>query len=249
MSSFTNEMHNTSGTPAGHGFRPAKRAAGFGWAGTAIANHDGYYSFHPAKGFRFIMLDTATEECGWAMQYLCDLGSLDSVQFDWLKAQLKQATVKGQRVVVMSHHPLDELLPTSSDPSETWVTSAKVERVLCRRPAVLATLAGHTHDNVIDYADCGTNPGYARIQTTSGMDWPQQARLVEVVSNAKGKLALATTMIDQASPPQIDPAATDATTTQLASISRVIAYDLREPEGAGTKADRNVLIPLHRSAG
>jgi hypothetical protein len=58
-------------------------------------------------------------------------------------------------------------------------------------------------------------------------------------------------MIDQSAPPQIDATASDATTLQLASISRVIAYELRPeaPEGAGTRADRNVLIPLDRSLG
>jgi len=114
---------------------------------------------------------------------------------------------------------------------------------------VLGVLAGHSHHNVVDYESCGSKPGFARIQTTSGMDWPQQARLVEVVANAKGKMALVSTMVDQAAPPGIDTAATGATTTQLASISRVIAYELaiNKPEAAGTPADRNVLIRLRRS--
>ena len=250
-SSFTHEMQSTTGTPTGHGFTPASTATGYGWAASGIANHDGYYSFKPAKGFRFIVLDTVTDDCGLVKSYLCDYGSLDSVQFGWLKKQIRAAEAAHQRVIVMSHHRLDDLAKPSTDPSETWMTSGQVKSMLCKHPAVLAALAGHSHHNVVDYASCAAKPGYAQIQTTSGMDWPQQARLVEVVANAKGKLAVVSTMIDQAAPPAIDSAATGAGTTQLASISRVIAYelDLGKPEPAGTPADRNVLIPLRRTLG
>ena len=131
------------------------------------------------------------------------------------------------------------------------MTSAQVQRLFCTSPQVLAALAGDTHHNKIRYADCGPGkPGYAQIQTTSAMDWPQQSRLVEVVVNAKGQLALVTTMIDQAAPPQIDPSTSSATTLQLASISRALAYELADGStaGTGTRTDRNVLIPLHRKA-
>ena len=250
-SSFTQEMQSSTGTPAGHGFTPASKATGYGWAASGIAHHDGYYSFKPAKGFRFIVLDTVTDDCGLVKSYLCDYGSLDSVQFGWLKKQVRAAEAAHQRVIVMSHHRLDDLATPSTDPSETWMTSGQVKTMLCRHPAVLAALAGHSHHNVVDYASCAAKPGYAQIQTTSGMDWPQQARLVEVVANAKGKLAVVSTMIDQAAPPAIDTAATGASLTQLASISRVIAYELAKgkPEAAGTPADRNVLIPLRRTLG
>lgn len=248
--SFTSEMHNTTGVPDGHGFTATSDPTGYGWPASARATHDGYYSFHPAAGFRFIMLDTATDECGAAASYLCDFGSLDTVQFTWLQAQLAAAVSADEHVVVLSHHPLNELASTSTDPSETWVSSAAVETVLCDNPEVLATLAGHSHDNVVDYADCGSDPGYARIQTTSGMDWPQQARLVEVVENSSGQLAIASTMIDQSSAPSIDTSASSADPMELASISRVIAFKLAgSGSSAGTPADRNVLIPLGRSLG
>ena len=249
--STTAQMSNTTSTPVGHGFRNATGTSGFGWPASARGNHDGYYSFHPAPGFRFVMLDTVTDECGLGKLYLCDFGSLDTVQFRWLKQQVAAAADHHQRVIVLSHHPLDGLAVGSTDSTETWVSPAKIQRYFCSNPQVIAAVAGHTHDNKVRYKTCaGGAPGYANIQTTSTMDWPQQARLLEVVSNAEGQLALVTTMIDQAAPPRIDPTISTASTLQLASISRVLAYELREPkpQGAGTKSDRNVLIPLHRSA-
>ena len=245
--SFTSEMSHTTGSPVGHGFTPAS-ATGYGWPAAAIANHDGYYSWQPKSGFRFIMLDTVTDECGQAASYLCDSGSLDSVQFGWLQAQLGAASAAHEKVVIFSHHPLNELTSSSTDPSETWVTPAAIESTLCADPDVLATLAGHTHDNAVDYADCGSEePGYAQIQTTSGMDWPQQARLVEIVENGDGELAIASTMIDQSSAPGIDTSESSADPMQLASISRVIAYKLSDGSSAGTPTGRNALIDLHRT--
>ena len=46
----------TTGTPVGHGFanRPPE----------AERNNDGYYSFSPKPGIRFVTLDTITDECG-----------------------------------------------------------------------------------------------------------------------------------------------------------------------------------------
>ena len=248
--SFTSQMRHTTGRPVGHGFRATSTSSGLGWPASARTNHDGYYSFSPARGFRFLVLDTVTDECGIGKTYLCDYGSLDTVQFSWLRSQLKAATAAHQRVIVLSHHPLDELAATSSDQSETWVTAAQVQRLLCSNPEVLGALAGDTHHNKVRYVDCGAGkPGYAQIQTTSSMDWPQQARLVEVVANAQGRLALVTTMIDQAAPPQIDTSASTATTLQLASISRVLAYELAAgaTAGPGKRSDRNVLIPLRRT--
>ncbi len=248
--SFTHEMSDTTGLPSGHGFTATADPFGYGWPLAAIANHDGYYSFHPASGFRFIMLDTVTDECGSAASYLCDYGSLDTTQFAWLTAQLAAAHVRHERVVVLSHHPLEALTTPSTDPSEQWVTPGQVQTLLCADRDVLATVAGHTHDNRVNQASCpGRSVGYVQVQTASGADWPQQARLIEVVRNAQGRLALALTMIDQKAPPAIDPGAASLDATQLASVSRVIAYELAGPgtPSAGTPTDRNVLVPLDPS--
>jgi 3',5'-cyclic AMP phosphodiesterase CpdA len=245
--SFTAQMHNTTGSPDRHGFTPTTSTTGYGWPTLAAGNHDGYYSFSPAAGFRIVMLDTTTDECGLVSSYLCDYGSLDSVQFAWLGAQLAAAHVASQYVIVVSHHALEGLAYPSTDPSETWVPPAGITALLCADKDVLATVAGHSHDNRVSYEHCGdVTPGYARIQTTSGMDWPQQARLIEVVKNHKGQLGIALTMIDQAAPPSIDPSIDNADTTELASISRAIAFKLSDGSSAGSPSDRNVLLRLHR---
>ena len=73
--------------------------------------------------------------------------------------------------------------------------------------------------------------------------------MIEIVVNAKNQLAVALTMIDQSAPAAIDPAASTLDATGLASLSRVIAYKLALPTlgAAGTPADRNVVVPLHRN--
>jgi hypothetical protein len=55
----------TTGTPVGHGFanRPPE----------AVRNNDGYYSFSPRPGLRFVVLDTITDECG---SEVCSEGSV-----------------------------------------------------------------------------------------------------------------------------------------------------------------------------
>lgn len=238
--SFTHEL-------AAHGFTPTANPFGYGWPAAAIANHDGYYSFQPAPGFRFVMLDTIADECGAAAQYLCDFGSLDTTQFAWFAAQLAAAHLNGERVVVLSHHPLDELAAASTDPSETWVAPALVNQVMCASGDVVAAVAGHTHDNRVAWVGCNHKRGFVRVQTAAGSDWPQQARMIEVVENQRHQLAVVLTMIDQKSPPAIDTAAATLDATQLASISRVIAYKLAggaASSSPGTAADRNVLVPI-----
>jgi hypothetical protein len=66
----------------GHGFEPfaAGSQQGRGSAAEARANHDGYYSFSPKRGFRFLVLDTITDECGAPV---CAEGSVDDPQFRW----------------------------------------------------------------------------------------------------------------------------------------------------------------------
>lgn len=70
----------TTGLPSGHGFTLFSTGAqsGEGRPPEAVANHDGYYSFHPKPGFRFLVLDTITDECGGPV---CAEGSVDDPQY------------------------------------------------------------------------------------------------------------------------------------------------------------------------
>jgi hypothetical protein len=98
----------TSGTPVGHGFAPTPGlplskqgpycdanpadadclAASYGRPPVADANDDGYYSFSPKPGLRFVVLDTITDECGTPF---CSEGSVDDPQFRWLTDQIETA--------------------------------------------------------------------------------------------------------------------------------------------------------------
>ena len=92
-------------TPVGHGFAPSPRPARPAAAGSAGRRagrtHDGYYSFSPTPGLRFVVLDTITDECGAPV---CAEGSLDDAQFTWL-SQLS-AAARGEYVMVFAHHTL-----------------------------------------------------------------------------------------------------------------------------------------------
>src|SRR5829696_5859393 len=86
------QQHNrTTGFPYGHGFEPfaVDGQQGTGRPGEARTNHDGYYSFVPKRGVRFVVLDTITDECGAPV---CAEGSVDNLQFEWLRREIAAAT-------------------------------------------------------------------------------------------------------------------------------------------------------------
>ena len=126
----------STGTPVGHGFAPSPCPVdeppaaeveddpndptdvvclGYGRPQQADDNNDGYYSFSPRQGLRFVVLDTVTDECG---TIFCSEGSVDHPQFRWLKQQLELATAAGEYAMVFSHHTLRTTRFPSDDPSE-----------------------------------------------------------------------------------------------------------------------------------
>jgi hypothetical protein len=88
--------------------------------------------------------------------------------------------------------------------------------------------------------------GFWEINTASHVDWPQQARIVEVVSNGDGTLSIFGTIVDHAAPTGW--ASNPSTPLELAALSRELAVNdpQRNAETAttdgkrGTLADRNV---------
>ncbi len=179
--SWIAEHFNTSGTPDGHGFanRPAQ----------AIANHDGYYSFVPRTGFRFIVLDTVTDECGEvSFAGLCSEGSVDDAQFQWLKAQIESAKAARQYVVVFSHHTLRTTRWPNSDLSEEPIHYGQrrdpinndpqnpgggmtLHQLYCQHRNVIAHVAGHEHDNYIWHYHCN-NPTHKVAPEVEGTEDP-----------------------------------------------------------------------------
>jgi 3',5'-cyclic AMP phosphodiesterase CpdA len=260
----------TTGTPVGHGFsnRPPQ----------AVANHDGYYAFSPRPGLRFAVLDTVTDDCGPGAEF-CAEGSIDDQQFQWLRGEIAAAAVAGDYVITFSHHTLRTIRSPAGDPFEQPVHYGErrdrrdntplppspgetLEELHCQNPNVLAHVAGHEHANFVEHHECESDqpdptPGagdFWEISTAAHLDWPQQARMIELVDLAENRMALAVTMLDHDGPPE--PGAPPATrpdrgksgeqVLKLASIGREIAYnDYQASRSAnGSPEDRNAILPL-----
>ncbi|MEA2412658.1 MAG: hypothetical protein QOC77_3219 [Thermoleophilaceae bacterium] len=242
------EQHfRTTGSPVGHGFAPSvaadcagypaepacagalssdQRAAGYGRPHSAVLAHDGYYSFSPRAGLRFLILDSITDDCG-AFVEVCAEGSIDDQQFQWMRDQIAQAAAMGQYVVVFSHHTLRTMRSPDGDASEQPVhygerkdrrdgmpqqsgsPGATLEELYCESPNVIAHVSGHEHINMIEHHPCGKSSGqdatpgpgdFWEVSTASHMDWPQQSRMIELVDNGGGRMSLAVTILDHDGP-------------------------------------------------
>jgi hypothetical protein len=208
--------------PHGHGFSAANRRDG-----TA------YYVYDTAA-IRFIALDTASSLGG------AD-GSLDAAQFRWLERRLEEAqssyqdrrgdTVCGGQedrlVVIISHHgpnALTNARPRGDHAGGSPVGGTAILELLHRFDNVVLWLNGHTHANAVT---ARTNPqgdgGFWEVTTCSLVDWPCQARLVEVVDAGKGMLAIVCTMLDHDSP-VVPPGPADR--RDLASLHRQLAANV-----------------------
>jgi 3',5'-cyclic AMP phosphodiesterase CpdA len=262
-------LHRTSSSRIAHGFGlvdPAEEAASRGNAG--------YYAWTPARGLRFIALDTVSE--GGVAEVSSD-GNLDDPQYRWLERELQAATRRDQLVVLFSHHAIpsfdaavaDEAAPPCGlgddghghdrnpgcdlDPrlSTPIHTEADMPVLLHRYPHVIAWVAGHSHENVVEpYRSPNGRSGFWSIRTASEVDWPQQNRLVELMDNQDGTLSIFGTMLDHTGPvppPRAGTPAGGLGTLELASISRSLAANDPQkgaPGGEGTARSRNVELMI-----
>jgi 3',5'-cyclic AMP phosphodiesterase CpdA len=302
--SWIRQHFRTTGTPVGHGFAPspglplAKQGpfceqhprdddcvqATYGRPLEAERNNDGYYSFSPKPGLRFVTLDTITDECG---SEFCSEGSVDDPQFEWLREQIATAETLGQYVVVFSHHTLRTIRFVSTDPTEQPIHYGQrfdrrspgnpqnqgggdtLEELYCGHPAVLAHVAGHEHENYVERHDCADdepppplcavkacpNPHFWQISTAAHIDWPQQARMIELVKLGPN-MSFVLTMLDHdgpanpggAPPGKEEQGHAPDDVVRLSAIAREIAYnDYQADRGArGGRHDRNVILATDR---
>jgi hypothetical protein len=125
---------------------------------------------HDTARVRFIVLDTVCDAGGAR-------GTIGDDQLRWLEATL--AEVRDRLVVVLSHHGHDSL------------NGDGLLGVLERFSNVVLWLNGHTHINRI------TRRGNLwEVTTGSIVDWPCQARLVELLESEEGALSIRCTMLD-----------------------------------------------------
>jgi metallophosphoesterase (TIGR03767 family) len=229
---FVEAHRSAGGEPRGHGFTRENLARG-----TA------YYVCDAYPPVRLVVLDTTTP--GGHYQ-----GSVGASQLRWLEERLVEVhswhfDAEGRRiesgnedrpVVVISHHGLrtlsNPLVPYEPDDPKRddlpRYLGPEVATLLHRFPNVILWLSGHIHRNVIRPRPdpAGRTAGFWEVITSSLLDWPCQARLVEIVSNGDGTLSVLCTMVDHVAP--LNPQDADGI-ARLASVHRELAAN--DPHG------------------
>ncbi|EGX59323.1 hydrolase [Streptomyces zinciresistens K42] len=215
--------------PVGHGYSTANLDAG-----------TQYYSFRIADDVIGVSLDT-TDPGGHYE------GSLGAAQFAWLDRTLREN--KDAYAVVFSHHTsrtMGNLRRDPARPGERRVGGAEVVALLARHRNVLAWVNGHIHKNVITPHSAAGGRAFWEISTASHVDFPQLARLIEVVDNKDGTVSLFTTLVESSAPYRAS--AADLSQTGLASLYRELSLNAPGARTglAGKREDRNTELVLKK---
>lgn len=209
----------TTGKPTGHGFTSDN-----------VQRNTAYYAADVGP-LRFITLDTVNPGG-------LDSGSIGEVQFGWLEAELKRAEKQRRLVLLFSHHGLRSLdnpneapSPNGEDNDLPRLQGDAVEALVAKFSCVIAWVNGHSHQNVIV-----PRKTYWDVGTAAHIDWPAQARIIDVVDNRDGTLSIFTTLFDHEDDP-------------IVSFARELSGN--DPQagfasGTGKREDRNTeLVLLH----
>ena len=233
--------HDGVGGGARHGFDERNRRER-----TAFYVHD-------TPAVRLIVLDTA---CPAGSADLC----MDEAQFLWLEERLMEAhssfrahdgrAVRTQAedrvVVVVSHH--GSQAPTSSRRhrhGSTPEADGRLLSTLLRFDNVVLWLNGHTHRHAIRPRPDprGQGEGLWEVTTGSLVDWPCQARMIELFDAGGGVVGIASTMIDHDSP--MDPGRAESS-AEMAALHRQLAANVSwagfGAGAAGDAGDRNAIM-------
>lgn len=225
------EYFDTTGLPVGHGFTARNRQDG-----------SGNYSF-VSGAVAFVALDSVNPNGG-------SDGSIGEGQMQWLRSRLTE--LQPFAVVVLSHHNIDEMTNerTGQIAPGRRVLGDEIVELLLQQPQVVAWVNGHAHANrIAAWGRDGEPGGFWEITTASHMDWPQQARILEVVDNLDGTLSIFTTSVDHAAAPSYSRRTKNV--LQLASLSRELAvndWHLDPTVRMGTRRDRNAELLVPRPA-
>jgi len=203
----------------------------------ATRNTDDTATYFTARVGRLtiIALDTVNPHGGWQ-------GSLDRDQFDWVREQLESA--RNEYVVITSHHPSPTMVNDyAPDGIVPRVLGAEVVELLHAYPNVIAWIAGHVHFHAVLRHE-REGGAFVELTTSSLIDWPQQARILEFVRDREaGEIAIVSTVIDHHAPPSWSADLGDV--TNLASVSRVLAandYRVREGSLRGLTLDSSPAV-------
>ncbi|MEU5691186.1 TIGR03767 family metallophosphoesterase [Actinosynnema sp. NPDC020468] len=240
------DPRNTGPGPRGHGFTDD--------------NADGvdvFYTFPIAPGVTGISLDTTTTS-GLAN------GSIGLHQYQWLEKVLRRGSSRyydlfgrlrtqqatDELFVLFSHHTswtMDNTLPDARRPLDLRLNGQALVDLLTRYPNVVAWVNGHIHENKIVSHGAGER-AFWEVNTASHIDYPQVARVLELVDNGDGTLSLFTTLIEGDAP--YSAPYDDLSPTGLASHARELSFNTpyTVPAALGELQDRNVeLVVAGRS--
>jgi 3',5'-cyclic AMP phosphodiesterase CpdA len=171
------------------------RAKGFDFSPGAkkgVAYAQGYYAFTALPpiagtgnqwlqpGIRFYVLDTVGPQGSAA-------GHLGVDQLEWFSQELDAHPA--DIAVVVAHHPIGAIRQGSEEFLD----------LLLSHDQVIALVCGHAHVNRIRaYPHPDENgKGFWQIQTASLMDYPQQARIIELWNNGNGTGSIHTYVFNQ----------------------------------------------------
>ncbi|MBU1239642.1 metallophosphoesterase [Myxococcota bacterium] len=209
---------STTHGPPGHGF--------------TADNIDNEFSYWMAESpipgipVALISLDT-TSACTSTDR---SLGALDAAQMAWLEEQLVLLESQNKLVIIISHHPANEVENMG----------AQLIALFHEYPNVVLHVVGHGHLNRV-YPHPSPTPsepwrGYWEVQVPSNIDWPQQIRFYEIANNGDGTGVIYATLVDYSIAPG-----------HVAEGGRFYALlDVQEGRGAsalrGEPTDRNVKL-------
>lgn len=223
---------------------PREVAAAVAAAGGAPFDRDRNHWAVDVGELRVVALDTVNPHGGWQ-------GSVDAEQLVWLERELRRS--HDRYVVLTSHHPSWTLVNGWAPPGHPprHLADAVLSLALAH-PCVIAWVAGHVHAHGQVWHQAPDRAGGLwEITTASLVDWPQQLRVLEVLREPDGTLALASTVVDHAGAvgalgPWLDLADPRA----LAGASRSLALNDARRRGAvvprreGRWEDRNAIRRL-----
>jgi metallophosphoesterase (TIGR03767 family) len=249
-------------------FGPAARPVGHGFTERNRLDGTAYYAYDTPAA-RLIALDTSCAAGGAA-------GCVDADQARWLTERLAEVHSSyrgpdgrevrtGQQdrlVILLSHHGIDTLNNTRTigRSGEPHLGADELRTLLHRFGNVVLWLNGHTHTNTVrarhDPDDSAR--GFWEVTTCSVVDWPCQARLVEII-DAGGYLSIFCTMVDHDTPLGPVTPGPVQTSDDLAALHRELAANMpfigADSTRPGLIGDRNaelrlpVPFPLDRVTG
>jgi len=209
--------------PMGHGFKN-RPAQDFGYYRLDWSQID------PSSDLplRILTLDSTEEE------NIAD-GGISDTQLAWFESELDQAATDEVLVMATSHFHLSSISKNG----------AELAALLASYPNFFIFLEGHGHDNLVaPRPGTGDSPGYWEVETPSDMDFPQQARIFEIVDNRDGTGIVYTTLYDHWSTVGDDADVLGDLGRQLAFTDWMAkGWDGKTPfAGMGQLSDRNVAL-------